>query len=211
MRPREQGRAEEGPFRVPPFAEVIPYRALGGPKAGPEYLYGQIVDVRENIKNFANARNPLHDVVIIYFEGREDLGEEGSVFVTGPGQPRHSGIVCNDLVRHLSYTPGAHLLLLDVERLPANGPQSDKIRRWREEYPDVRGHAGVVRYAWAGKGPAPAGARLGVALAKGIGKASRLRQLVEEMGKLVARFQGRGLLVAEYVPDALGDLVVGRP
>jgi hypothetical protein len=215
---RGQRWSREGPFGKPPFAAVVTYPPLSGNKTLPGYLYSQLQDVKRNIRNLTEAGEVLQDVVIIYYQGHEDLGEQGNVFTPGPGSPPRYRLACDELVKALAYTPGAHVLLLDLERDPgkvprAGGPlaRADKVSRWPDEYPEVRPHVGVVRYAWAGKGAAPARARLSLALEEAIPKASRLNQLVTAMGKVVAAFTGgRGLLVAEYVPKDLEGLVVGR-
>jgi hypothetical protein len=167
------------------------------------------------IGNLAGDRKPLHDVVVIYYHGGERIMEgKGNAFETNPGRGPRFGLVCDKLVQELAITPGAHVLLLDVDREPAKGvapaDRWDKIKKWNVEYPAVRAHVGVLRYAWAGKGAAPSGARLIVVLEKALRRSAQLHEVVTLMGRLVARFEkSPGLIVGQYIPDDLGELLVG--
>jgi hypothetical protein len=211
---RERGRPDPSRFRTHAFADVQVYGPLVGFEVRRLYLFHQLDNIRDRIADLADVQKPLHDVVIVYYRGGEALGEEGNLFETNAGAARQFDIKSDQLVKELADTPGAHVLLLDVDREGDKGPARpedprDKIGHWEREYLQARQHVGVLRYAWVGKGAEPGNARLVVALEKALPQAVRLGELVALMGRMVESFQkSPGLLIAEYIPNDLKDLLV---
>jgi hypothetical protein len=80
---------------------------------------------------------PTNDVILIYYQGKEIRSENGDFELT-TGIP-DMNVKRRKLVSLLSDIPGAHLLLLDVERTNLG----DREQTWTDR------HLGLLRVAWA--------------------------------------------------------------
>lgn len=202
-------------LRSPAFEDVTPYGPLTGAQVRPAYIYNQLYNIKTTI-DVAQVGAPMNDVVMIYYQGGEAVTERGNFFQTHAGARglvKEFGIPCDKLVEFLAETPGAHVLLLDVEReAPPGSPGQrgrDKIARWLDDYPQAQAHVGVLRHAWLGKGDPPAEARLLTALGKVIPRSARLREVLAHMGTMFGTLRDSNLLIYTYVPSDLHDLLVG--
>jgi WD40 repeat protein len=214
-RPDELRKEVEGAVRTPAFAQVETYGTLTGSEVHQTSIYSQLIAIQDTVRgDLARGGRPMNEVVMIYYQGGEALTAEGNLF-RGAGAAPGLAIQCDKLVEYLSEIPGAHVLLLDVDRDPAAPPRGgarDKIDSWKDDYPQVRFHVGVLRCAWRGKGPPPKEARLITALGKATTRAARLHAVIEQTERLVAAAGTSDLLVfTPRLPEDLNDLLVGRP
>jgi hypothetical protein len=207
-----QARAGADGLKTPAFEDVELYGPLVGSQVRAPYVYGQLFNIKTMI-DLAPEGAPMSDVVMIYYQGGESVNEQGNFFQThagrGPGEARETGIPCDKLVEFLAAMPGAHLLLLDVERGRPAGGGRDKIVRWQDDYPEAQTHVGVLRYAWRGKAAPPVEARLISTMGKAIPRAARLNQVIRLMGEMIAASRNADLVIYKYVPQDLQELLVG--
>ncbi|HJT77121.1 MAG TPA: hypothetical protein VJ739_07965, partial [Gemmataceae bacterium] len=213
-------RPDAGRLRTPAFAEVRSYRPLVGAEVGLVRVYSELYAVRSAIER-ARVSAPMNDVVLIYYQGGETIDDRGNVFRTtgGAGQavPDDLGIPCDKLVDFLADTPGAHLLLLDVERQPLPGgvrakDLRDKIAHWEDYYPEAEAQFSVLRYVWREKAdpPPPPQAHLLAAVGSILPHAARLSDLLRLLDDRVAAGKNAALLIyTKYAPPDLEELLVG--
>src|SRR5262249_2883662 len=128
-------------------------------------IFNKLEDIRDATEGYAKAYRSGNDVIAIYYEGDEEIGKEATIFHrklhgSGTTNPESdSAITCDQLMERLGDTPGAHIVLLDVDRKPPAGTtesQNDKILHWQDFFsPDLRRHLSVLRYSWAGNPASP--------------------------------------------------------
>src|SRR2546423_15720815 len=115
---------------TPAFEQVEPYGPLIGSKVRPGYIYDQLHNIKVAIE-LAQVGSPMNDVVMVYYQGGEAVNDQGNFFQTyagqGQGVAKRFDIPCDILVEFLAETPGAHVLLLDVDRDPS-GKDSQPAR-----------------------------------------------------------------------------------
>ncbi|HZV07139.1 MAG TPA: hypothetical protein VE999_18805, partial [Gemmataceae bacterium] len=139
--------------------EVNFLRPLTGSHVSPHYLNNQLYEFQQGLlddrqKAVSGKGTLRNDVLILYYEGGEKIGSEGHFFETYSSSGEKAfGMPCDKLVSYLVNIPGAHVLLLDVDR-PALDRQErsrDKIERWKDDYPDAHTHVVVMRCARRGE------------------------------------------------------------
>jgi WD40 repeat protein len=201
------------------FPEPIILEPLTGDKVHPHDLNRQLKKLEREMAVQRGRDKLMNDVLIIYYEGGETINEDGHFFCApgsaGPADP--SCIPCDKLVRYLSDLPGAHVLLLDVERSARAEVAQDRIVNWkaRKDSPQVRTHVAVMRCALRPKASRPGGVRLLPVVKKTIQAKDPLG-----LGQLIALVKdtleksedaGAGLLIIgpPIVPPELVDLKVG--
>src|SRR5262249_30997534 len=148
----------------------------------------------------------------------EAMNDKGHFFQTSLSQEgadlRSTAIACEELVSFFAETPGAHVLLLDVDRpgskLAGNLRDADLVGKW-QYLPAGKDHVVALRYAWLGQPNMPKDALLISALEKAMPQ-TRLADMMERTRLYADNFRktSPNLLESEYAPDDLRQLVVGR-
>ncbi len=201
------------------FDAIEPEHILIGPAVTDRRIVGRLDGIKERIKDLQRdpSIEPMNDVVMIYYQGRETIKEKGNFFrIPGLGKDtKGADIPCDDVVSELANTSGAHVFLLDVERDAPVGKSTDtidKIAEWDRYYPrEVQSHIVVMRHAWIGKAACPDKDRLISVLREALPKAAILRELEVQMGKIrEGRPPSRELLATGFVPAELKDTRIGR-
>ena len=110
--PDERPRRAPGFVRVEEPQVIVEWRAIAF-----EFLETALDRIEHAIQN--SARTERNEVVLIYFQGGEAVTKEGNFFLRQRSgkQGEEVRLKCDRLVERLATIPGAHLLLLDVERL----------------------------------------------------------------------------------------------
>jgi WD40 repeat protein len=210
-----QSQIDPRVLKTPAFDQV---RVVVGSKVWGGYVYPQLVAIKESISDVARTQQtPMNDVLLIYYQGGEEVRKDGNFFQTHSvsGRPgmKQFGMPCDELVKYLADIPGAQVLLLDVKRdwLRDPGPPRDKIVHWGDDYPQVRGNVVVMRYAWEEEKAAVRGTRLLTIMEKTLPRAARLGDVVELIREGIEAAPRPGLLVFTYhLPDDLKTLIIGR-
>lgn len=207
--------AQQGLPSSPAFAQVHTYRPLTGEKVRPERIIGLLDSVSNAVRGIAGAGDFGNDVVVLYYQGDEMVSEKGNTYQTSLSRLRPNAIrdtiACDRLVGFFAETPGAHLLLLDVDRKLSRG--ADRISDWQDYFPDARAHVALLRYAWLGKDVAPADAHLLVALERTLPQSPRLQEVTEgtfKFAESLPSFQEKRLTYKDYLPPYLGNMRVMR-
>jgi hypothetical protein len=176
----------------------------------PSYVYYQVVEIKNTIQRLTQIGAASSDVVAVYYRGGEAVNAQGNLFqtsLTRPGrETRESAITCDEVVGIFSETPGAQILLMDVDRQAAS-PAQDQIISWGEHYPRV----GILHYAWLGQPNAPKNPGLIEAIEKAMGQATRLVEVRDGVRRLASAspdFQKKLLVYEAYLPPELEDLNV---
>jgi WD40 repeat protein len=196
-------------LRTPAFEDVLVHKVLIASQVREVYIRKFLRAIRDTVVKLARAEPLMNDVIMIYYEGGEAVEKDGNFFQTDGGRrgARQFDVACDKLVAELAQTPGAHVLLLDVDRARRPLDGVDKIADWNRYY--LHQHMVVMRHAWKGKEAAPPGARLLAVLREAIPRAARLSEVVTQMSMLTLT-QGPDLLVDRYFPPELEDLNLGR-
>jgi WD40 repeat protein len=199
--------------RPPVFGEVIALPPLTRDRVNRHYLNGQIHNFDEIIqhKHFS-AKHPgelMNEVLMIYYEGREKIDDNGHYFETySPNGGNAYDMPCDKMVSYLFNVPGAHVLLLDVDRRAEVRPDDarDTIKHWEDNFPEARTHVVVMRCARRG-GPV----RLIPVLEKQIPQAARLSELIKLIEDAINNSNNRGnlLVFTQYLPRELADMIIG--
>jgi WD40 repeat protein len=185
-----------------------------------DHLRGELFaierEMRRDQQKDKDRGTASNHVLLIYYEGMETISKEGHFFgardlLSGRADP--SGIRCEKLVRDLSNMPGAHILLLDVERgAPAGDDALDRISNWAKDYSETLTHVAVMRCAPRGKAGRPQDVRLLPVLERTIPREGRLSKLVDLVKEALEKSPEAGLLICHsYVPHELAELRVSRP
>ena len=138
---------------APDFQGVDIYGPQAGYFARRPYVLHQLHIIRDKIQGFTNAGLPSTHIVVFYYQGGEAVDARGNLFQTSVNAVNPAGtqssITCDDLVDFVAQTPGAHILLFDVDRQGSRSSGArDKLAEWKDNYPDVESHVAVLRYAW---------------------------------------------------------------
>ena len=178
----------------------------------PQRVIHQIERIRAmlSVPGAARRGNP---VVMVFFQGEEKLGADGSVFLLTSDSRydpvlKRSAIANNQLARFFARIPGAHLLCLDVSRPDPSAP-ARKYEIWPTEP-----HIGVLRYAWRQDSDVPENGRLVAALGGGFSNRSTLQAVESEVANAFLQLSGaypRMISYDKYVHDDLKDLAIGAP
>jgi hypothetical protein len=214
----ECGPDKQGELQAPAFEKVYPYGPLVGYKVRREFLNHQLYIITTRIRQLARAGSFGNDVVMLYYQGGEAMDKDGHFFQTSLSQDgaelRSTAIACQELVSFFAETPGAHVLLLDVDR-PGAQPTADMkdkdlVGKW-QYMPEVKDHVVALRYAWLGQPDVPKDARLISALEKAMPQ-TRLADVMERTRLYADNFRLTypNLVENEFAPEDLKQLVVGR-
>jgi WD40 repeat protein len=207
------GPGDEGPLRTAAFSSVQVYDPLVGNQVRRENVDRLLSEVRARIRASSAPGEPHLDVVVFYYQGEESLGANGNLLHMSVWRGRRGSLqeplTCDDLARAFADTPGAYVLLFDVAR--PEGPAAagrDKVARWDDNFPDVKTHVSVLRYAFLGPAAPPAPS-LVQALHDIIPKEIRLDKVVELVGRSATAAPGARPQFDKYVSDSMGSMTIG--
>ncbi len=204
---------KEGDLKTTAFDRIYlyPRMPLTGEKANWDYVYSQLVTIKENIKDQAGSGQSYNDVVVFYYQGGESIDAQGHLFRTGGGQAKAPSFSCDDLARLFGDTPGAHILLFDVGREAAKeNAGRDKVEKWPNNYPDVTAHVAVLRYAFLGRGDAPKAPSLVKALADFMPQSTRLIEVANLMRTSAEAEKDDRPQVDQFIGERVGGIEVNR-
>ncbi|HKB37385.1 MAG TPA: hypothetical protein VKD72_13120, partial [Gemmataceae bacterium] len=206
-----------GVLQAPSFDRVIVYGPLVGDNAHYAYVNDQLVRIHQEIKGNARSPGAGNDVVVFYFKGGEAFTAEGNHLFVATGRRSRAKVVdFKRLVDLFADTPGAQVLLFDVDREPKMGADTrrdskDQIERWEDFHRDVRNHVAVLRYAWLGGPRSERDPMLLRALQAALPQASLLLDVTNQL-RTSAASGAEKLLYHPRVPEELQNLRVGaRP
>ncbi len=138
----------------------------------------------------ARARgNSGSDIVLFFYQGPEKLDQKRGNLLFGLESldqgKKYRGLECDWLVRNLAETPGAHLLFLDVNRLPGDGV--DHLEPFQAHQDAMaQQDTAVLRYAWLNPPRTTLDKGLLEALQQAMPKGTRLVELTKRIRELVA-------------------------
>jgi hypothetical protein len=158
---------------------------------------------------------PSIHIVVFYYQGGEAVDAQGNFFQTSMNAPDEckgqTSITCDELVHFFAETPGAHVLLFDVDRQRPKIPEvKDKLAEWN--YPDVESHVAVLRYAWLSGKEQPKEPRLVEALQEALPHAIRLVEVTDQMSQLASKssYFPDFLRVDKHVSEEMKSLLLGK-
>src|SRR5262249_50210833 len=154
------------------------------------------------------------DVVVFYFKGGEAFTEkDGHLFRSGGGRRAVRVVSFTRLVSLFADTPGAHVLLFDVDREAARrGADADRVSRWDDFQRDVRHHVAVLRYAWLGGRRGPSDPDLVRTLQAVLPRSSQLKEVARQVREIASatKKEGKELRFESRVPTTgMEDLRFG--
>ncbi len=203
---------KEGLPQSDAFERIYPYRPLTKQQVRPESINGLLGHVSDSVKSTAGAGDFANDVVVLYYQGGELVNEQGNTYQTDLSRARPNStanaISCDRFVEFFADTPGAHLLLLDVDRKLDRGP--DRLSDWQDNFPIARAHVALLRSWWLGSQAAPFEAHLLYALEQILPKSPRLQQVTEGTSKYVGGLGQKLLKYIDYLPPYLGDMRLAK-
>src|SRR5207237_7786450 len=111
---------------------------------------------------FARSGSNSTDIVLFYFKGGEAVNEQGHFFQKPGSKPEPGSLTVSALAARFAETPGAHVLLFDVDRLPDGEAaraqdNRDEVARWENFHGAEKNHVAVLRYAWLREAPRDTG------------------------------------------------------
>jgi hypothetical protein len=183
------------------FDSVSLYGPLVGYEVRPVYVYTQLINIREQIEGLANAGVRGNDLVVFYYQGKEDVNAQGNLFRTS--------MTADELKSIFAETPGAHLLLFDVDQKMAGSSAKDKIDRWADSFPDASHHVAVLHYAWLGNPNAPRDGRLLQLLETALPQSGPLDEVMTTVHKETADIQ-KTVTDTEFLPGDMKAIVLGQ-
>lgn len=203
----------------PAFDEVEVYTPRRARRC---YVLQQLQTIRYKIERLAKAGLRSNNVVVFYYQGGESVDARGNLFqatmdpsnVAGP----QTALTCEDLVVFVTQTPGAHVLLFDVDRQTAAIPPNkdklpkDNLAKLKDNYPMIESHVALLRYAWSHPTAAPKDLRLIQVLEEAIPHANRLEDVMDWLNRSASNSKsfGAGLAVDTYVAEEMRDLVFNK-
>jgi hypothetical protein len=187
------------------FSDYKVYGPLTGNTAKANYLFSQLEKMRDGIQTAASTA-PGSDVVVIYYEGGEEITDEGNVFRLSAGGPAAGRrLSFARLAERASGLGGAALLFLDVDRPKGDAAGVDRIARWPDHADDAERNLSILRYAWTDPGGAPKKGALLKALEQSVKEGKRLADVTERLKRIAAGYRDKGdkLLDDQRVPKDL--------
>jgi hypothetical protein len=114
----------------------------------PDRVFTQLCIIKKQVDVLAQEGS-ANDVVIVYYEGKEAVTDDGHFFETGASVEdpdlERSAFSCSGLDRALNDVMGAQILLLEVARDYANSSLHGQDRDLVVKRPD-QARLGVLRY-----------------------------------------------------------------
>ncbi|HJT76705.1 MAG TPA: hypothetical protein VJ739_05840, partial [Gemmataceae bacterium] len=191
-----------GPAKSSVFDSVSLYGPLVGYEVRPVYVYTQLINIREQIEGLANAGARGNDLVVFYYQGREVVNPQGNLFRTS--------MTADELKSIFAETPGAHLLLFDVDRGKVGATAKDKIGQWGNNFPEAAHHVAVLHYAWLGSDNVPRDGRLLQLLQAALPQAAQLAEVATLIHKDAAASPEYQKMItdSEFVPGDMKNIVL---
>jgi hypothetical protein len=213
--PREEDaeglRAQFTETLGPSFDEVEVYTPRRARRC---YVLQQLQTIRYKIERLAKAGLRSNNVVVFYYQGGEAVDAQGNLFQTttdpANAKGRQTALTCEDLVEFVAQTPGAHVLLFDVDQQTA--PEGkDKLAHWKDNYPDM-GSVAYLRYAWVGPAAKPNDMGLMRKLQDAIPHSTRLVDVTEELIRSASKSEHfpKWFRADEYISEEMRDLVFNK-
>ncbi|HTN74258.1 MAG TPA: hypothetical protein VL096_03390 [Pirellulaceae bacterium] len=216
-------QAERG-MRTAAFDRIAIYGPIVGTDITPQQVRTQLAIIKSKIDELYKANRssarPANDVVMIYLQGGAMANAGGDFYITTrPNTDPRTARALKDreprvlmdvamrsrtLVDFLTFTTGAHLLMLDV----TSNRETDAVAEWPRH-----SHAAMLRYTWLRDSAAPVKARLLAALPEAIETSGELQQLDANIAKIHLRLAAEYPLSSAYkrsVPESLADLLLGE-
>jgi WD40 repeat protein len=203
----------EDQLRTAAFQQVYLYGPQVGHKADRIYLNSKLAQIKGRIMRLIGAGVPGNDLVVIYYRGKEKFDEKGNYFPTGPDDigpaEQNEALRPDELADLFRDTPGAFVLLLDVDRDPDSArvaPAKDPLKSWASP------NTAVLRYAWAGEPAAPPRLRLLGALQDEMPRAATMLDLADGLRQVAARSPDfdKSLIYDAHVPNGLKGVPLNR-
>jgi hypothetical protein len=168
-------------------------------------VFTYLDEIKNNIDDNAKG-GAINDVVMIYYQGKEDVCVFGHYFLMSNSDSRkqypQTAVCLDGVAQAFLQTLGATVLLVDVAREEEKGAR-DMVVRWPEE---VR--AGVFRAAWKEQGQAvPAAGPLLDAWQEVTPKQGLLNDINKKVRTLLEK---PGLKYEWHLPSDLENLTVGQ-
>src|SRR5262249_32149467 len=90
----------DGQLRTPAVAPVCPYGGRTGDSADRAVVLGKLFEIKSGIRRRASAGQPVSDLVVFYYQGRDLVSPSGYFFLTAGGPPggaRAPRLSCDDV------------------------------------------------------------------------------------------------------------------
>jgi hypothetical protein len=206
----EDVRAQFTKTLGPSFDEVEVYPPRRARRC---YVLQQLQTIRYKIERLAKGGLRSNNVVVFYFQGAEAVDAQGNLFQTttapSSAKGRQTALTCEDLAEFVGQTPGAHVLLLDVEQQSAMDA-NDKLGKWDDNYIDS--HVAYLRYAWLGPATKPSDISLIQKLQEAVPHATKLQDMADKLTQLASQsgYVPKSLKVDEHVSEEMGDLALNQ-
>ena len=214
-----QGRRVAGPtgeeIEAPAFSKGWIY-LLNNQFLAHRHVIAQLNRIRLAVGK-PNSDEAGMDVVMVYYKGQEAADAQGRFYLLtdqSKVDPRmeSSAISSRALSECFASSPGAQLFLLDVERKQLGMPTSAvaSTDRWPRDP-----HMASLRYAWQDNQnqSVPADAQLLTAVSAAVPRATRLKEIEQEVSEDARRMRqkyGASLTYEQQVPEPLSDLVLAN-
>ena len=214
---RRRGATPLVRFTTPAFQEGFVYGPLTVGEVYRQRVMGELQKVSARVRAVSQS-DPGSDVIVIYYQGAELLfGPDGFYLTTEPANSpltqkavrnpeslKYYSVTSDLLNGHVETNPGAHVLLLDVARLPQ---PDEHLTGWPND-----SRAAMLRYAWLGGSNSANQRKLLSGIERMIPDAGKLEQLTEALKSDDVAFRSedsRTLVFDDFVPPALNELQLG--
>ncbi|WP_406695965.1 hypothetical protein V5E97_33730 [Singulisphaera sp. Ch08] len=208
-------RKDERVFKTPAFSSGRVYGPLSN-EFTKMHVMAQISLICEQIRLKSNAASAPNgsEVVLIYYQGGEWIGENQTSLLIRRGRDKNSvdGVTIDELVRPFVNTRGAKLLLLDVATM---GPLRNE-EPWSRDV----AHVGLMRFLWLAANneerPAiPDDLRLLRLFKEVLPSTVTLGQATTEISgrysRLHTKYPNRFIFENHPLPDPFSELLFGKP
>jgi WD40 repeat protein len=200
-------------FESPAFQDVRLYGPLAGEEATPDRLFTQLRIIKKQ-SDLLFPAGSTNDVTIVYYEGKEDITNEGHFFETGASvydpDLRTSAFTCDGLERSCGDIMGAQILLLDVIRGSSSyvslaGQDRDRVLKRPGNV-----HIGVLRFLVLGDQAVVVG---NPQLLEDLNQATSAHDKLAEVNSFVDRLvkiSPQAPTFDQVLPDSLRPLEIGK-
>jgi hypothetical protein len=206
-----------GEPQLPTFESVHILPPLTGYYVNGPSVYEKLRRIQAEVNGLVKAGSPPMDLVVFYYQGREAINAQGTFYLPGGSRPDEpadaASLSCDDLVSLFSRTPGAHILLFDVDRgrSLADGAR-DLIAGWEDNYGDFKHNITALRYAWLGQSEHAKTVHLLEGLRQAIPQASRLIEVANQLRQIAAGspYYRKELTYDQVLPSDMSDILLSQ-